>query len=77
MELLDTHSVGVTSDSKLAQQLQQELVDSQLLRDAQLAEQLQLKENSYMTPRYICQGNAYSTVMCELCVCVCVCVCVQ
>ena len=39
------------SDSHLAQQLQQQMMESQLLRDAQLAEQLQLKENSYRTPR--------------------------
>lgn len=51
VESLDTDPVGVATDSQLAQQLQQEIVESQLLGDAQLAEQLQLKENSYLTPR--------------------------
>lgn len=39
-------------DSKLAEQLHLEAIQSQLVQDAHLAEQLQLKENSYMTPRY-------------------------
>ena len=48
---VETSSKGVINDSQFAHQLQQEMFESQLLRDSQLAEQLQLKENSYLTPR--------------------------
>ncbi len=44
-------SEGVVKDAELALRLKQEESELQLLQDAQLAEQLQLKENSYMTPR--------------------------
>lgn len=48
---VETSSTSVTSDLQLAQQLHREMYESQLLRDSQLAEQLQMKENSYLTPR--------------------------
>lgn len=55
--------VDDVSDTKLAQQLQLQAIESQLLQDAQLAEQLQLKENSYMTPRYVVCGGNHGNIM--------------
>lgn len=40
-----------TTDQEIAQQLEQEAKEFQLAQDAHLAEQLQLKENSYRIPR--------------------------
>lgn len=44
------------NDLGLAEQLQVEAIEYQVNQDAHLAEQLQLKENSYMTPRCVCGG---------------------
>lgn len=41
------------SDYEFAQQLQENEQEAQLERDRELAEQLQLKENSYRTPVYV------------------------
>lgn len=40
-------------DEEIARQLQLQQLDVQLERDAQFAEQLQMKENSYLTPRLV------------------------
>lgn len=45
-------ALGVSaSDTYLAKQLESEAKESQIIRDSQLAEQLQMKENSYLNPR--------------------------
>lgn len=49
---LQSQGVELGNDSKFAEQLQLEAVESQVVQDAHLAQQLQLKENSYRTPRY-------------------------
>ena len=55
LSVADSTDVGVelnVSDAYLAKQLELEAKESQIIRDSQLAEQLQIKENSYLNPRY-------------------------
>lgn len=58
LSVADSTDVGVelqalsVSDTYLAKQLESEAKESQIIRDSQLAEQLQMKENSYLYPRY-------------------------
>ena len=48
----DHQEIPEDSDFHLAQQLQESEQEVQLLRDQELAEQLQMRENTYRTPRY-------------------------
>ena len=45
------------SDGEMARSLELNERDIQLERDTQLAEQMQMKENSYMTPRLVFKDN--------------------
>ena len=64
LSVADTADVGVElkssypddNDARLAEQLHSEAVKAQVIQDSHLAEQLQLKENSYLSPRCVIQS---------------------